>query len=195
MVRVPALSDAELAELLSSLDDAQDGLMGRHLRDDRRAVALQAEPRSLVGRRVRRAHRRRASHGSWARSSRWSPGFSTAEWFSNTNGKLARIRQLVPNRPPQGQGGVKAPEELEPTQHWDRSRGDRRSSMGRTARCARSSRPWIAPSRIEPESHASVRLAQCPRLARSAGAAYGATHQADRRRCRPTLATRRSLPR
>ena len=43
-----------------------------------------------------------------------------------------------PTAPPQGQGGVQAPEQLQPTQRWARARS--RSSTGRTATCARSSR-------------------------------------------------------
>ncbi len=47
------------------------------------------------------------------------------EWATKTAGKTAAVRQLVPMRGPQGQGGVQAPAEIRPTEHWDRARAIR----------------------------------------------------------------------
>ena len=47
------------------------------------------------------------------------------DWYQKTKGKVAILREYIPNPRPQGQGGVRAPEELEPTEKWDRARGIR----------------------------------------------------------------------
>lgn len=44
------------------------------------------------------------------------------EWFTRTKGKTDLLRQAVPNRSPQGQGGRQAPIEIQPTENWDRAK-------------------------------------------------------------------------
>ncbi len=118
----PDLSDAEFAELVALLDETQDQLMARLSgMTDEQWSFKQNPDRWSVGECVE--HMARAEMELLGRIKQTLASPADPEWFSRTNAKLGMVRQYVPNRGPQGQGGVRAPYELEPSEHWSRSRG------------------------------------------------------------------------
>ena len=44
------------------------------------------------------------------------------EWAEKTASKNEFIRRVMPNRNPGGAGGAQAPQEIRPTEHWDRAK-------------------------------------------------------------------------
>jgi uncharacterized damage-inducible protein DinB len=118
----PALSDAEYADLVALLDDTQGRLMGLVTgMTDEQWTWKQNPDRWSVGECVE--HIARAEKELLGRIQKTVASPIDPDWFAKTEGKLAMVRQYVPNRGPQGQGGVRAPYELEPSEHWSRSRG------------------------------------------------------------------------
>jgi uncharacterized damage-inducible protein DinB len=117
----PYLSDRELAELVALLDDVQDELMGRISGLTEEQWSFKQNPdRWSVGECVE--HIARSEAALLGRIEELVAGPADPEWYSRTYGKLAVLRQYVPNRGPQGQGGRQAPEEIRPTEHWGRGR-------------------------------------------------------------------------
>ena len=121
----PDLSDAELAELVALLDDAQDQLMARLTgMTDEQWSFKQNPDRWSVGECVE--HIVLAESGLLGKAEQVVAGPADPEWFSHTDGQLARIEQFVPQPPAAGSAAaLQAPDELQPTQRWDRSRAIR----------------------------------------------------------------------
>lgn len=118
----PELTDQEFADLIKLIDDSQDTVVGlvSGLTDEQWNFK-QNPDRWSVAECVE--HIARGEKNLLERIEQMIASPLDPDWFSKTDGTLAVIRQLVPNRGSQGQGGVKAPGELVPDQHWDRQRG------------------------------------------------------------------------
>jgi uncharacterized damage-inducible protein DinB len=118
----PVVSDAELAKLLELYDSAQDGLMARltGMTDEQWTFKPRPE-RWSVAECVE--HITRAEDALLASIQEMLETPPDPEWHAKTDGKLALLEQYVPNRGPQGRGGVQAPEEIRPTEQWSRRRG------------------------------------------------------------------------
>jgi uncharacterized damage-inducible protein DinB len=118
----PVLADTELAELVALLDSAQDGLLARltGLTDEQWRFKPGPDRWSVAECVEHIARGEAALLESIEQMLEMSPD---PEWHSKTSGKLALVQRYVPNRGPQGQGGVQAPEEIRPTEGWSRSRG------------------------------------------------------------------------
>ncbi len=189
----PALSDAELAELLSSLDDAQDGLMGRISGlTDTQWRFKQNPDRWSVGECVEHivlAESRLLGKIKQVVAVAFRPGVVLPHRRATGADPAARAQSAAAGAGRrEGAGGARADAALGPLARRSRS------SIGRTARCARSSRPWIAPSRIEPRARLrSAGSTPTTRWSRSRCIRCDIPGRSPR--CRPTLATRRSLPR
>lgn len=118
----PNVTDTELAELVALLDGAQDDLMKLVSGLTEEQWSFKPRPdRWSVGECVE--HIARSEAAALGRIEDLAKTPADPEWYTKTNGKLAVLRQYIPNRGPQGQGGRQAPDEIRPTEHWDRARG------------------------------------------------------------------------
>jgi hypothetical protein len=118
----PNLSDKELSDLLALLDQVQDDVMARVSGMTAEQWSFKPGPdRWSVGECVEHITRGEAS--LFERIEALIATAPNPDWFAKTDGKLALLQQYIPDRRPQGQGGVRAPYELEPTDKWDRRRG------------------------------------------------------------------------
>ena len=118
----PKLSDAELAELIALHDQAHDTLMGliTGLTDEQWNFHENPD-RWSIGQIVEHITRSEAAMLETVKGMLEQE--PDPEWSEKTAGKVDVLKQLVPNPMPQGQGGVRAPQELVPTQNWERSEG------------------------------------------------------------------------
>jgi uncharacterized damage-inducible protein DinB len=118
----PALSAKEFADLVAVLENAQDGVMARisGLTDEQWSFK-QNPDRWSIGECVE--HITRSEKAMLEKIRGLLATAPDPQWFEKTDGKLAILQRYVPDRRPQGQGGVRAPEELEPTETWSRRHG------------------------------------------------------------------------
>ncbi len=118
----PSVTPREHDELVALLDGAQARLMERlSAMTDEQWAWKETPDRWSVGECVE--HIVRGEAAMLEKVGTLIGGPVDPDWFARTNGKLALLQRYIPERGPHGQGGVRAPEELEPTQHWDRRRG------------------------------------------------------------------------
>ena len=120
----PALTDAEFKELTALIDESQAFVMGliTGLTDEQWNFKQNPE-RWSVGECVE--HIARSEMALLERVKQMNAGPADPEWFAKTDGKTAMLRQAVPARGAQGQGGFKAPAEIQPTAKWGRAEGIR----------------------------------------------------------------------
>jgi hypothetical protein len=114
------ITGAEYAELIKQIEDNQDRLLGliSGLSDEQWNFK-QNPDRWSVGECTEHIVRSQRSILDLVKQVLASP--RDPEWATKTAGKTAIVRQVVPSRGPQGQGGVQAPAEIRPTEHWDRA--------------------------------------------------------------------------
>lgn len=118
----PVLTDAEVKALLDLLDETQDALMSRITGlTDEQWNFKQNPNRWSVGECVE--HIALSESGILSTVKGVIAGPADPEWATKSAGKLAVVKQVVPNRGPQGQGGVQAPEPLQPVNKWNRQEG------------------------------------------------------------------------
>ncbi len=116
----PYVTDTEYGELVKLIDDAQNTVMGLITGlSDEQWNFKQNPDRWSVGECVEHIARSEKALLELSKQVIASP--RDPEWFTRTNGKIDLLRQVVPNRGPQGQGGVQAPAEIRPTENWDRA--------------------------------------------------------------------------
>jgi len=120
----PSLTDQEYAELIQQIDDNQARVLGliSGLSDEQWNFK-QNDNRWSVAECTEHIVRSQRAILETIRQVIASP--RDPEWATKTAGKTAFVRQIVPNRGPQGAGGVQAPQEIRPTEHWDRARAIR----------------------------------------------------------------------
>lgn len=115
------LTDAEFAELIKMMDDAQDMLLGlvTGLTDEQWNFKQNADRWSVseCTEHIVRSQRLLLETAQQAMAAPVNP-----EWAEKTSGKNDFIRKVMPNRNPGGVGGAQAPQEIRPTEHWDRAR-------------------------------------------------------------------------
>lgn len=116
----PRLTDAEFVELTEILDDSQETLLALISGLTNEQWNFKQNPdRWSVGECTEHIVRSQRALLETVRGILEGP--SDPEWAAKTTGKAAIVRQLVPMRGPQGQGGRQAPTEIQPTEHWDRA--------------------------------------------------------------------------
>ncbi len=117
----PSLTDAEFVELMKMMDDAQDMLLGliTGLTDEQWNFKQNAD-RWSVAECTEHIVRSQALLLDAAQQAMAAP--ENPEWAEKTAGKNAFIRKVMPNRNPGGAGGAQAPQEIRPTEHWDRAK-------------------------------------------------------------------------
>jgi hypothetical protein len=117
----PTVTDEEYAQLVKEIDDAQTLVMS-HISGltDEQWNFKQNPDRWSVGECTEHIARSERAILEMVKQVIASP--RDPEWYTRTKGKTEILRQVVPNRGPQGQGGVQAPTEIRPTEHWDRAR-------------------------------------------------------------------------
>ncbi len=120
----PYVTDEEYATLVKEMDEAQDLLLGyiSGLTDEQWNFK-QNPSRWSVGECTEHIARSERALLEQVKQIIASP--RDPEWFTRTKGKTDLLRQVVPNRGPQGQGGVQAPTEIRPSENWNRSRAIR----------------------------------------------------------------------
>jgi len=120
----PALTRDEYAELIQQIEDNQDRVLGliSGLTDEQWTFK-QNESRWSVAECTEHIVRSQRAILQTVKDVISSP--RDPDWATKTAGKTAFVRQIVPNRGPQGAGGVQAPQEIRPTEHWDRARAIR----------------------------------------------------------------------
>lgn len=115
----PRLTDEEFTELVTMMDDAQDLLLGliTGLTDEQWNFKQNADRWSVAEctEHIVRSQRALYDAALGAMASPVNP-----EWAEQTKGKNEFIRRIMPNRSPGGAGGAQAPQEIRPTEHWDR---------------------------------------------------------------------------
>jgi hypothetical protein len=120
----PVVSDAEFRDPVNLIDEAHAALMHRITSLTDQQWTFKPNPdRWSVGECVE--HIARSERAAVEQAKHVIAGPSDPQWFTRTNGTLDVLRQLVPNRGPQGRGGRQAPTEIQPTEHWDRARAIR----------------------------------------------------------------------
>ena len=118
----PKLTDPELADLIALHDQAHDTLMGLITGLSEEQWNFHEDPeRWSIGEIVE--HITRSEAAMLENVKGMMDQEADPEWSEKTAGKVDILKQLVPNPMPQGQGGVRAPEELVPTEEWDRREG------------------------------------------------------------------------
>lgn len=118
----PVLTDAEVADMIKLVDETQATLMQRITgMTDEQWNFKQNEKRWSVGECVE--HIALAERGILEGIQQAIAGPPDPEWATKSAGKLAIVKQAVPNRGPQGKGGVQAPEPLQPINKWGRAKG------------------------------------------------------------------------
>ena len=117
----PKLSDAEFAELMKMMDDAQDMLLGLITGlSDEQWNFKQAPDRWSVAECTEHIVRSQRLLLEAAQSAMAAP--ENPDWAEKTAGKNAFVRRVMPNRNPGGAGGAQAPQEIVPTENWNRGR-------------------------------------------------------------------------
>jgi len=115
----PSLTDTEFKELVQMMDDAQDMLLGLITGlTDEQWTFKQNESRWSVGECTEHIVRSQRALFESAKQAMESP--VNPDWAEKTKGKNQLIRRVMPNRNPGGVGGAQAPQEIRPTEHWDR---------------------------------------------------------------------------
>jgi hypothetical protein len=115
------VTDEEYAQLIKEIDDAQDQVMGFITGiTDEQWNFKQNPNRWSVGECVEHIARSERAILDMVKQVISSP--RDPEWYSRTKGKVELLRQVVPQRGPQGQGGFQAPTEIQPTEKWDRAK-------------------------------------------------------------------------
>jgi hypothetical protein len=117
----PKLTDAEFTELMKMMDDAQDMLLGliTGLTDEQWNFKQNAD-RWSVAECTEHIVRSQALLLDAAKQAMAAP--ENPQWAEKTASKNEFIRKVMPNRNPGGVGGAQAPQEIQPTEHWDRAR-------------------------------------------------------------------------
>jgi DinB superfamily len=117
----PSLTDEEFAELIKSHDQSQNMLLGliSGLSDEQWTFKQNAK-RWSVGECVE--HIVRSEHALFQSAVKAMENPPDPEWYARTKGKAAFIRKIIPNRNPNGVGGAKAPQEIQPTEKWGRAK-------------------------------------------------------------------------
>lgn len=115
------LSAEEKAELVKLLDDSLDKLMGliSGLTDEQWTFK-QNEDRWSVGECVEHIARSERALLDSAKGAMQNP--ADPDWAKKTEGKTQLIKRVMPNRNPGGAGGATAPQEIRPTEKWDRAK-------------------------------------------------------------------------
>ncbi len=118
----PVVTDAEIKDLLKLIDDTQAELMKRvsGLTDEQWNFKTNPN-RWSVGECLE--HIALSERGILQGVQQAIGGPVDPDWAKKSAGKLAIVKQAVPNRNPQGQGGVQAPEPLQPVNKWGRQKG------------------------------------------------------------------------
>jgi len=118
----PVVSDAEMQDLIKLIDDTQATLMSRVTGLTDEQWNFKPNPnRWSVGECVE--HIAMSERFILQNVQQVIGGPVDAEWATKSAGKLAIVKQAVPARGPQGQGGVQAPEPLQPVNKWNRQKG------------------------------------------------------------------------
>lgn len=118
----PVVTDAEIQDLLKLIDETQATLMSRVSgMTDEQWNFKPGPTRWSVGECVE--HIALSERGILQMVQQAIAGPADPEWATKSAGKLAIVKQAVPNRGPQGQGGVQAPEPLQPVNKWNRQQG------------------------------------------------------------------------
>lgn len=116
----PELTDEEYTELIQMLDDSFMDLQNRisglsdaqwnfKQNDDRWSVAECTE------------HIVRSCYLLFETAKTALESEADDQWHTRTEGKGDFIRKVMPNRNPGGAGGATAPQEIRPTENWDRA--------------------------------------------------------------------------
>ena len=118
----PVLTDEEVGELIELSNETQAALLERvsGLTDEQWNFKPGPD-RWSVGECVE--HIALAERGLLDMVKQTLAGPADPEWATKSAGKLAIIKQAVPNRGPRGQGGFQAPEPMQPVNKWDRAKG------------------------------------------------------------------------
>lgn len=118
----PVVTDAEFKELTDLVDKTQADLMARITGLTDEQWNFKPNPnRWSVGECVE--HIAMSERFILQNVQQTIAGPIDPEWAKKSAGKLAIVKQAVPARGPQGQGGVQAPEPLQPVNKWDREKG------------------------------------------------------------------------
>jgi len=114
------LSAEEQEEMVKLLGESQDMLLGliTGLTDEQWNFK-QNEDRWSVGECVEHIARSERALLEAAQAARANP--ADADWAKKSEGKNKLIRNVMPNRNPGGAGGATAPQEIRPTEKWDRA--------------------------------------------------------------------------
>jgi hypothetical protein len=117
----PYLTDAEFADLVKQMDDAQAKLLGliSGLSDEQWTFKQNAD-RWSVGECAEHIVRSERALFDFAQNA--MKGKPDPEWYTRTKDKAEFLRKVMPNRNPGGVGGAQAPMEIRPTEHWDRAK-------------------------------------------------------------------------
>lgn len=116
----PELSEEEYAELIQMLDesflDLQNRISGL---SDEQWNFKQNEDRWSVAECTE--HIVRSCYLLFQSAKQALESDPDDQWFTRTDGKAEFLVQIMPNRNPGGAGGATAPQEIRPTENWDRA--------------------------------------------------------------------------
>ena len=117
----PMLTEEEHTELIRLLDESFDQFMGliTGLSEEQWTFKQNAD-RWSVGQCAEHIVRSEAALLDSALAAMANAPDSL--WVERTKGKTQLLRNVMPNRRPAGQGGATAPQEIRPTENWDRSK-------------------------------------------------------------------------
>ena len=117
----PRLTDDEFKDLIKMMDDSQDLLLGliTGLTDEQWNFKQNEDRWSVAECTEHIVRSQRALYES-AKAAMATP--ENPDWAEQTKGKNEFIRRIMPNRSPGGAGGATAPQEIRPTENWDRQR-------------------------------------------------------------------------
>jgi hypothetical protein len=117
----PSLTDEEFAELIKEHDHSMNMLLERISGlSDEQWNFKQNPKRWSVGECAE--HIVRSEHALFQMAVKAIENPADPEWYERTKGKLDLIRRIMPNRPKNGVGGAKAPQEIQPTEKWGREK-------------------------------------------------------------------------
>ena len=117
----PMLTDAEFADLVKQMDEAQAKLLGliSGLSEEQWTFKQNAD-RWSVGECAEHIVRSERALFDFAQNA--MKAAPDKEWYTRTKDKAEFLRKVMPNRNPGGVGGAQAPMEIRPTEHWDRAK-------------------------------------------------------------------------
>jgi len=116
-----SLSAEEKEEIVKLIDDSQDMLMGLITGlTDEQWTFKQNDERWSVGECVEHIVRSERALLESAQGAMKNP--ADPDWAKKTEGKTKLIKNVMPNRNPGGAGGATAPQEIRPTEKWDRAK-------------------------------------------------------------------------